>query len=166
MSNYTTLDLAERPPQTANIAAAHPARPLPKPGWTAVARRERGAIRVRIHLQRDLRHDQPRALGQFWSAVTGYAIVDERDDFVKLQAPGNRSVRHLLFVRVADPTPGTSRICIDLAARDPRSEIDRLVSLGAHFIDPTIDDQPTWRERNGSMCVVLQDPEGNEFCIA
>lgn len=108
---------------------------------------------------------EPRVLARFWSEVTGYAIADERADFVALRAPDHRGIRRILFFRVDDPTPGKNRMHVDLAARDPDTEIDRVISLGAHLVDPPSNGKPCWREGNGTRWVVLQDPEGNEFCI-
>jgi predicted enzyme related to lactoylglutathione lyase len=109
--------------------------------------------------------EQPRVLGRFWSDVTGYSIAEERDDFVMLRAPDKRGVRQLLFFQVDDPTPGKNRMHVDLAARDAQPEIDRLLTLGAQLVDPPVGGKPSWREGNGTRWVVLQDPEGNEFCI-
>lgn len=108
---------------------------------------------------------QPRLLGRFWSEVTGYSIVDERDDFVKLRAPDPRGVRQILFMGVDDPTPGKNRMHVDLAAREPDEEIKRLVGLGASLVDDLGDGTALWREGNGLRWVVLRDPEGNEFCL-
>jgi catechol 2,3-dioxygenase-like lactoylglutathione lyase family enzyme len=108
---------------------------------------------------------EPRRLGRFWSAVTGYAVADERDDFVRLRAPDDGGLRQLLFLRVDDPTPGKNRVHVDLAARDPGAEIDRLLALGASLADDPVDGRPRWREGNGIAWVVLRDPEGNEFCL-
>lgn len=108
---------------------------------------------------------EPRALARFWSAVTGYTVEEERDDFVRLRAPDRRGVRHILFFWVGDPTPGKNRVHVDLAARDPAAEIDRLVGLGASLVDESVNGKPRWREGNGTRWVVLRDPEGNEFCI-
>ena len=109
-------------------------------------------------------HD-PIRLARFWSAVTGYAITEERDDFARLRAPDNRGVRHIVFFRVEDPTPGKNRVHVDLAARDPDAEIARLLTLGGELVDPTADRNPQWRQGHGTRWVVLRDPEGNEFCI-
>ena len=108
---------------------------------------------------------QPRFLGRFWSEVTGYSVVDERDDFVRLRAPDDRGIGHILFIEVDDPTPGKNRVHVDLAARAPDAEIDRLVGLGASLVDELVDGKPRWREGNGIGWVVLRDPEGNEFCL-
>jgi catechol 2,3-dioxygenase-like lactoylglutathione lyase family enzyme len=109
--------------------------------------------------------EQPRTLGRFWSHVTGYDVVDERDDFVRLRAPDGRGVPDMLFIGVDDPTPGKNRMHVDLAARDPEAEIDRLVRLGASLVDEPGAGMPRWREGNGIRWVVLRDPEGNEFCL-
>jgi hypothetical protein len=82
---------------------------------------------------------QPRNLGRFWSAVTGYVMAEQRDDFVRLRAPDDRGVRQLLFIRVDDPTPGKNRMHVDLASAEPDAEIDRLVSLGASLVDEPVD---------------------------
>lgn len=108
---------------------------------------------------------EPRLLGRFWSRVTGYAVVDERDDFVRLQAPDELGVRLILFLRVEDPTPGKNRVHVDLAARQPQEEIERLRRLGATLVDEPVDGEPSWRAANGIEWVVLRDPEGNEFCL-
>jgi hypothetical protein len=109
--------------------------------------------------------EDPRLLGRFWSRATGYAVVDERDDFVRLRAPDDQGVRQILFLRVERPTPGKNRVHVDLAVALPHDEIDRLLRLGASLADERVDGQPHWREANGIRWVVLRDPEGNEFCV-
>lgn len=109
--------------------------------------------------------NDPRLLGRFWSRVTGYAVVDDRDEFVRLRAPDARGVRQILFLRVDDPTPGKNRVHVDLAAPQPQDEVERLVGLGASLADELVDGRPRWREGNGIRWVVLRDPEGNEFCV-
>ena len=92
---------------------------------------------------------QPRMLGRFWSAVTSYSIAEERDDFVRLRAPDERGVRHILFFRVDDPTPGKNRCSgprAEMPSRDrsagrlsaPRSSILRSAAsrAGARATEP------------------------------
>jgi catechol 2,3-dioxygenase-like lactoylglutathione lyase family enzyme len=107
----------------------------------------------------------PRLLGRFWSRVTGYPVVDDRDEFVRLRTPDGQGVRQILFLRVDDPTPGKNRVHVDLAARRPQDEVERLLRLGASLVDEPVDGKPSWREGNGIEWVVLRDPEGNEFCL-
>ena len=100
----------------------------------------------------------PRALSRFWSEVTGYQLTgEERDDFVRLRAPDHRGVRYLLFFKVPEPKTVKNRMHVDLATRDVEAEVARLVGLGAKEIDR--------REGNGTRWVVMNDPEGNEFCL-
>jgi catechol 2,3-dioxygenase-like lactoylglutathione lyase family enzyme len=99
----------------------------------------------------------PLRLATFWSHVTGYRPVVERDDYVALEAPDGRGVRHLLFFRVPEPKVVKSRVHVDLASKDPPSEIERLVALGATKVE--------YREGNGTSWTVMLDPEGNEFCL-
>jgi Glyoxalase-like domain len=109
--------------------------------------------------------EDPRLLGRFWSLATGYAVVDERDEFVRLRAPDDHGVRQILFLRVERPTPGKNRMHVDLAVRQPQDEIERLLRLGASLADEPVDGEALWREGNGIKWVVLRDPEGNEFCV-
>jgi catechol 2,3-dioxygenase-like lactoylglutathione lyase family enzyme len=106
----------------------------------------------------------PRRLGRFWSAVTGYPVVEERDDLARLSAHGH-GVPDLLFMRVDDPTPGKNRLHLDLAAEDVVAEVVRLVDLGASLVDEGSATAPTWRSANGIRWVVLRDPEGNLLCL-
>ncbi len=99
----------------------------------------------------------PRRLAAFWSEVTGYTTVAERDDFVALQAPDKRGVRRILFFQVPEPKVAKSRMHVDLASRDPAVEVARLVALGAKKIEE--------RQGNGTSWTVMLDPEGNEFCV-
>jgi hypothetical protein len=99
----------------------------------------------------------PRTHAAFWSAVTGYEPIEERDDFVALQAPDKRGVRRILFLQVPEPKTAKSRMHVDLATRNPEAEIERLVGLGATKVE--------YREGNGTSWTVMLDPEGNEFCI-
>jgi len=107
----------------------------------------------------------PRALAQFWSAVTGYRVAEESDDAVALRAPDERGIRRILFMRVDDPAPGKNRVHVDLAAREPDAEIERVLELGAELVDARRDGAPAWRGRDSIRWVVLRDPEGNEFCL-
>ena len=100
----------------------------------------------------------PEALAAFWCAVldleitrrwqdahgTGYVEVSTGDDQV------------LLFYPVGETKQAKNRVHLDLRAPGPQyDEVARLVALGGRVVadDPDV----PW--------VVLQDPEGNEFCV-
>jgi predicted enzyme related to lactoylglutathione lyase len=99
----------------------------------------------------------PRRLSAFWSEVTGYLPLTQRDDFAALAAPDERGVRGILFWQVPEPRTAKSRMHVDLASREPQDEIGRLVGMGATMVER--------REGHGASWTVMLDPEGNEFCI-
>ena len=99
----------------------------------------------------------PRRVAVFWSDVTGYQPVLERDDLVVLQAPDSRGIRQLLFYAVPESKVAKNRMHVDLATKDPQTEVARLVSLGATVVEQCTGDGSSW--------TVMLDPEGNEFCL-
>jgi glyoxalase superfamily protein len=132
----------------------------------------------------------PGALAAFWCAVLGYelqppppgyeswdAALDawgvpeaERDSrSAALPPPGERGPR-LFFQRVPEPKTVKNRVHLDVRAApgltgDDRmaalgQEAGRLVALGASLLGRT---EPDGRLEDGF--IVMQDPEGNEFCL-
>ena len=74
----------------------------------------------------------------------------------------------IYFQRVPEEKAGKNRLHLDLRVSDGKSpiearqrairpEADRLVALGASVVGPV--------EERGEYWIVLQDPEGNEFCL-
>lgn len=111
--------------------------------------------------------DHPAALARFWETLLdGYAIrpydeaeiarlaalglTPETDTAVLLDGPGP--------ILCFQTYPGSvrqkrNRVHLDISVSDRRAEIERLVGLGASIA----------RELDG--CTVMQDPEGNNFCL-
>jgi Glyoxalase-like domain len=101
----------------------------------------------------------PERLAAFWSQVTGYQRSPESNDVVvALHAPDRRGVRRLLFFKVPEPKSVKNRVHVDLAAKDPQTEIERLITLGATYVEHR-------QGGLGASWTVMLDPEGNEFCI-
>jgi hypothetical protein len=102
---------------------------------------------------------EPERLADFWAQVTGYERVAESNaEVVALESPDHRGVRRILFFKVPEPKTVKNRVHVDLAAKAPDAEIERLVSLGATLVE----------HRHGGLgnsWTVMLDPEGNEFCI-
>lgn len=96
-------------------------------------------------------HD-PSKLAEFWSAATGCEIAADYGDFVMVD-----STPALGFQRVKDPTPGKNRMHIDVGGAERETLIERLKDLGATEL--------TTHEAPGLVWTVMQDPEGNEFCV-
>ena len=109
---------------------------------------------------------RPAALARFWAAaLEGYAVrayddaeiarlaaagrTPETDPNVAVDGPGPT-----LFFQVTRAAKTTrNRLHLDLAGGDRAAEVRRLCALGA-----------TVHEERASY-TVMQDPEGNEFCV-
>ena len=96
-------------------------------------------------------HD-PSKLAGFWSAATGCEIAADYGDFVMVD-----STPTLGFQRVKDPTRGKNRMHIDVGGVEREALVERLKGLGAAELDT--------HEAPGLVWTVMQDPEGNEFCV-
>ena len=105
-------------------------------------------------------HD-PEAQARFWAEVLGWKIADSdrsEDDGVHFLMPPDPAIPLLAFVTVPEEKSIKNRLHIDVSPTDRTrdEEVDRLIALGATPADIGQGDVP-W--------VVLQDPEGNEFCV-
>ena len=63
-----------------------------------------------------------------------------------------------LFAKVPEPKTAKNRMHLDVATTDVEAEVARLLELGA----TRVRDVDEW----GYVWTVMQDPEGNEFCVA
>ncbi|WP_454848867.1 VOC family protein [Rhizobium binxianense] len=110
--------------------------------------------------------DVPSRLARFWAEVlddyeiapyddaelarlAARGLTPETDTVVMVEGPGTRLCFHL---RTGE-RPARNRLHLDVAAGDRAKEVARLLSLGATFV----------RETDGYT--VLNDPEGNNFCV-
>ena len=127
---------------------------------------------------------QPYRLAQFWTEVLGYEIARPPDDHTSWEAfseaeasrPGEgwccivdpeHAGPRLLFHTVPEPKQVKNRLHLDVWVDQPdpmverrtfiRAEADRLQSMGATHVRTRDDD--------GDFYIVMQDPEGNEFCL-
>ena len=98
----------------------------------------------------------PSQLVRFWAAALGYDIQHDEERFGALTDPTGTGPR-LLFQVVPEEKVGKNRVHLDVAVSDRDAEIERLVELGGIRLRDV--------EENGEAWTVLQDPEGNEFCV-
>ncbi|MDN5742354.1 MAG: VOC family protein [Yaniella sp.] len=95
---------------------------------------------------------------QFWSDALNYAVREPiDDDFALLFATDgtgpNVSLDAHRSERILPP-----RMHLDLYAEDQAAEVHRLTTLGATKVD--------WgRCPDDADYVIMQDPEGNRFCV-
>lgn len=98
----------------------------------------------------------PAALSQWWARTLGWAVVDWLPAGIEVRAPGQPSPS-LFFIGVPEAKERKNRLHLDLYADDQGTTIAELVARGATRADIG---QPADAE-----CVVMRDPEGNEFCL-
>ncbi|MFD2472431.1 VOC family protein [Amycolatopsis silviterrae] len=102
----------------------------------------------------------PWQLAQFWTQVTGRPVgEDDKQGDEEIGITLDSGVT-LLFIAVPEPKTSKNRlhVCLkpDDATRD--EEVERLLKAGATL-------HSDHRREDGGGWVVLQDPEGNEFCV-
>jgi hypothetical protein len=90
----------------------------------------------------------------FWALALG-SDVDEESTSAKafVEAPGWGGP-NIWFMQVPEPKTAKNRLHFDLRAPSAlEDEVDRLVGLGALAV------------RRDATHVVMEDPDGNEFCV-
>jgi len=103
----------------------------------------------------------PESLAAFWAAVLDYRVLSRAEDEVEIgpEAGFGGPAPTLVFGRVPEPKTGKLRLHIDVSPtdRDQDDELQRLLDLGARPAHVGQTGEESWH--------VLQDPEGNEFCL-
>ncbi|WP_410638879.1 VOC family protein [Amycolatopsis sp. lyj-346] len=104
----------------------------------------------------------PDRLAEFWCAVLGYEVIGHEPDGLALGPAGTRfgdGPPTLILAQTDDTRRGKLPLHIDVspAGVDQQTELARLTALGARPADVGQTGEESW--------VVLQDPEGNEFCL-
>ena len=101
-------------------------------------------------------HDFDRMVS-FWSKALGYVQREPpRGGWVVLTDPTLRGP-NLSFQARDQPRAGRNWMHLDLYTSERNKEVDRLLSLGAK--------RYPWRSVSAVDFVVLEDPEGNLFCV-
>jgi predicted enzyme related to lactoylglutathione lyase len=98
----------------------------------------------------------PQKLAAFWAEATGRKIEESQPYFAMLAA--DASGARMLFLKVPEGKTGKNRMHVDFGAPDREAEVARLVALGAT--------RGETHDEHGINWTVMQDPEGNEFCVA
>ena len=102
----------------------------------------------------------PAAQAEFWSRVLGWHIAGDAADHRLIVPTHDRNAAPhaipVLCLLNGDPKRVKNRWHFDLVPDDQASEVERLESLGAQRVDIG-QGEVSW--------VVMEDPEGNEFCV-
>lgn len=94
---------------------------------------------------------------QFWREALRYEIGHTAEGFVILKDP-NRKCPNVSIDRAPVKRTGKrSWIHLDLYTTNQLGEVERLVALGAT--------RYPWRYEEGADYIVLEDPDGNLFCV-
>jgi catechol 2,3-dioxygenase-like lactoylglutathione lyase family enzyme len=114
-------------------------------------------------------------LARFWAKALGWEVAPydeaeldrlaakgvydpEDDPSVMVRPPEDSDFPLLFFTEVPERRAGKNRVHVDIAGEMAlEDEVDRLSDLGATVLN--------WAEEDGSIWCVMQDPEGNEFCV-
>ena len=103
-------------------------------------------------------HEYERMLA-FWRAALHYEVehADPRGGFVILRDPSGLGPNLSLDQSTTKRTGKRSWLHLDLYTTDQRGEVERLRGLGAKNYH--------WKYGPGADYVVLEDPDGNLFCV-
>ena len=105
-----------------------------------------------------LRVDDLEREAEFWTAALDYVTRPETSDDFMLLRPREGGGPNLSLDRVKAGPRVPPRIHLDLYATDQAAEVERLVGLGAREVH--------WDKRPPDAdYVILEDPEGNRFCV-
>ena len=106
-------------------------------------------------------------LAVFWCAVLGFEVIDRKPGMVEIGSwePTAQAVRErqmpptMLFIEVPEGKSAKNRLHLDVSPIDctQDEEVRRLIELGAQPVEVGQPADCSWR--------VLQDIEGNEFCV-
>jgi len=98
--------------------------------------------------------DIPRAV-DFWTAALDYTPRDEVEEDWATLVPRDGNGPRLSLMLVTSDKP--ARHHMDIFAADQQAEVERLVGLGARTVE--------WDYPDLADYVVLDDPDGNRFCV-
>jgi len=115
--------------------------------------RARGGLAVATLNSITIDCKRAESLAKFWAqALDGYAV--DREWAMVLKSDSGPTI---YFQAVPEPKQGKNRVHVDIAASDRPAEVKRLKALGARVFREM--------EEGGYRWTIMQDPEGNEFCV-
>lgn len=100
--------------------------------------------------------DVPAAIA-FWTQALDYHPVREPSADWAILVPRDGAGPQMAISQVSSTAHDHQRHHLDLYATDREREVERLIALGAR--------RAAWRYPEGADYVVLEDPDGNSFCV-
>src|SRR5690242_10878347 len=102
--------------------------------------------------------DDTAKVGAFWSAALDRALDPSPNEHIHTIGMTDGMLPRWFFLKVPEGKTAKNRMHLDLGTDDREKEVERLLDLGATHVA----DKDEW----GIRWTVLQDPEGNEFCVS
>lgn len=101
----------------------------------------------------------PERVAAFWSAALALPLDDGASEFfASIGMSTSEITPNWLFLKVPEAKAAKNRFHLDFESDDPAAEVRRLVELGATHVA----DKDEW----GHQWSVMNDVEGNEFCVS
>ncbi|GAB3593084.1 VOC family protein [Angustibacter peucedani] len=104
----------------------------------------------------------PRALAPFWAAALEYQEADAPEGYAALVPLVRGEGPVVLLQQVPEEKVTKNRVHLDLHPDDPHEHLARIEQLGATRAGDWVDDLV---DTAGVRWLVMNDPEGNEFCL-
>jgi hypothetical protein len=115
---------------------------------------------------------EPERVARFWAEVLGYVVPplppEDQGSWAACADPSGAGPR-LFFQRVPEGKVVKNRVHLDVRAGTGlvgherlatlEAECERLVALGAAHV------RTLYADEENESCIVMQDVEGNEFCL-
>ncbi|MCY4475273.1 MAG: VOC family protein [Chloroflexi bacterium] len=98
-----------------------------------------------------------KSLAEFWRDTANYEIVDTNFPWVAVLTSDEPAQPRIIILQVPENKTAKNRVHLEFNTDDLKSEADRIVALGATLVAE--------REFGDTRWIVMQDPEGNEFCL-
>lgn len=158
-SPTTSLRAVARPTATSPAATRSLARS--ETPWPAEAATDRRTTEMALRLANVVIDcDDVLTVARFWSTALRRPIdPDPSEYFASIGTRDeDRDTVRWFFAKVPEKRVAKNRVHVDLVADDKDEELARLLDLGATKLAD--------KEEYGHAWTVLQDPEGNEFCLA
>jgi hypothetical protein len=115
------------------------------------------------------KQDPPEGFGSWQEFLTAQGVPEDQWNSASAVVDSDGTGPRIFFQQVPEPKASKNRVHLDLnvggghtAPLEERrervgAEVERLVAAGATKLGPF--------EQRGEYWVVMQDPEGNEFCL-
>lgn len=98
-----------------------------------------------------------KSLAEFWREAADYKVADSSYPYIAVLLSEDPAQPRIIILQVPETKTTKNRLHMEFKTEDLKTEAERIVALGATLIAE--------REFGETKWIVMQDPEGNEFCL-